>query len=159
MKKKFLFLNRRKRCAFSLIEVVMAMGVATFCLLTLVALIPTGLKSDRESLGESQAVNILSAIVSERRALPVDSDGIVYDLPKLKGITEPTGSFFGIDSAGVSTKTELSQATYKLTYTIIPPATSSRDPYLIHLRLSWPANAATGVPVSSLETMATIPQS
>ena len=55
-----------KRCqsGFSLVEVVLAVGVVSFSLLPMLALLPTGLESVRESANEAA----LAAIVAKARA-------------------------------------------------------------------------------------------
>jgi uncharacterized protein (TIGR02598 family) len=55
-----------KRCqsGFSLVEVVLAVGVVSFSLLPMLALLPTGLESVRESANETA----LGAIVAKARA-------------------------------------------------------------------------------------------
>jgi uncharacterized protein (TIGR02598 family) len=146
--------------AFSLVEVVIALGVATFCLVTLVALIPTGLKSDKESFNESHAVNILSGIINERRLSSADESSIIYQgfqiLPEVTSTQQdPLNDFFGVDLEGKSTIKDLSLATYRVDYTINTPISPSLGPYRIHIRISWPAQ---GTVTSALETTTSIPQ-
>ena len=59
-----------RRAGFSLVEVVLALAVAAFCLLILFALIPLGLKTDKASLEQTTANGILSAVNSDLRATP-----------------------------------------------------------------------------------------
>lgn len=53
--------------AFTLVEVSLALGVASFCLLSIVGLLPVGLTSNQASIEQTMAVNISSAIVSDLR--------------------------------------------------------------------------------------------
>jgi type II secretory pathway pseudopilin PulG len=54
--------------AFSLVEVTLALGVAAFCLLVLLGLLPTGLKTQQSSIQQTTANQIISTISSSLRA-------------------------------------------------------------------------------------------
>src|SRR6266699_7186235 len=54
--------------AFSLVEVTFALGVAAFCLLVLLGLLPTGLKTQQASIQQTTANQIISQIYSFLRA-------------------------------------------------------------------------------------------
>jgi uncharacterized protein (TIGR02598 family) len=56
-----------KNPAFSLVEVMIAIGVVAFALLSLLALLPLGLRIEKESAEESAAVNLLAAIRADLR--------------------------------------------------------------------------------------------
>lgn len=53
--------------AFSLVEVVMAVGIVSFCLLSIVALLPVGLKSVQNANEQAGAAQILNAIAESLR--------------------------------------------------------------------------------------------
>jgi uncharacterized protein (TIGR02598 family) len=55
----------RTRKAFSLVEVALAVGVTSFCLLTLIALLPTGLRSADAASRQSVAVNLGNGIFTD----------------------------------------------------------------------------------------------
>jgi type II secretory pathway pseudopilin PulG len=57
-----------KRAAFSLVEVTLALGVAALCLLVLLGLLPTGLKTQQSSIQQTTANQIISQIFSVLRA-------------------------------------------------------------------------------------------
>jgi hypothetical protein len=63
-------MNRRlsETAAFSLVEVTLALGVAAFCLLVLLGLLPTGLKTQHNSIQQTTANQIISTIFSDLRA-------------------------------------------------------------------------------------------
>lgn len=54
--------------AFSLVEVTLALGVAAFCLLVLLGLLPTGVKTQQSSIQQTTANQIISQICSVLRA-------------------------------------------------------------------------------------------
>lgn len=61
--------------AFSLVEVAMAMGIASFCLLAVVGLLPVGLDAARESREESGAARCLEQIAQSLRSAERTSGG------------------------------------------------------------------------------------
>src|SRR5215217_2510422 len=57
----------RSHRAFSLVEVVIALGLVTFCLLAVTGLLPVGLKSVKNANDEAAATNALTQIGSAIR--------------------------------------------------------------------------------------------
>ena len=58
----------REAPGFSLVEVTLALGVAAFCLLVLLGLLPVGVKTQQSSIQQTTANQILSQICSFLRA-------------------------------------------------------------------------------------------
>jgi uncharacterized protein (TIGR02598 family) len=56
--------------AFSLVEVVLAIGVAAFCLIAIFGFLPAGLNTNQTSTRQTTANGILSSIVADLRATP-----------------------------------------------------------------------------------------
>jgi type II secretory pathway pseudopilin PulG len=54
--------------AFSLVEVTLALGVAAFCLLVLLGLLPTSLKTQQASIQQTTANQIIATIFTSLRA-------------------------------------------------------------------------------------------
>jgi type II secretory pathway pseudopilin PulG len=142
--------------AFSLVEVVLALGVAVFGILAIVALLPVGIRSTSDSLEESQAINVLSEVIADRQATPFSAPSTLYNLPALTNtLVGPVSSFFGItDSDQLST--QLNEARYRVSYTITPPATGRLDSYQAYFKVSWPAASAN--PSGFVEGVANFPQ-
>jgi hypothetical protein len=59
--------------SFSLVEVTLALGVAGFCLIAILGLLPAGLNTNQNSTRQTTANGILSSIVADLRATPVTS--------------------------------------------------------------------------------------
>src|SRR6266481_6118983 len=53
---------------FSLVEVTLALGVAAFCLIAVLGLLPTSLKTQQTSIQQTTANQIISQIFSDLRA-------------------------------------------------------------------------------------------
>jgi type II secretory pathway pseudopilin PulG len=57
-----------KTAAFSLVEVTLALGVAAFCLVAVLGLLPTSLRTQQTSIQQTTANQIISTIFSDLRA-------------------------------------------------------------------------------------------
>ncbi len=60
--------SARTRAAFSLVEVVIALGVAAFCLLAVVGMLPTAAKVQQSSAQQTAANAITTGIIADLRA-------------------------------------------------------------------------------------------
>lgn len=67
--------TRRALGGFSLVEVAMALGVVAFALLSILALLPVGMKANQVSADESRAVGILSALEADLRNTHPNANG------------------------------------------------------------------------------------
>jgi type II secretory pathway pseudopilin PulG len=61
---------KRPAAAFSLVEVVLALGVIGFALLAIIGLLPIGLQSGRASIQETRANHLAEQIFSTLRSQP-----------------------------------------------------------------------------------------
>lgn len=138
--------------AFSLVEVVLALGIASFSLLLLLALLPTGIRSNRDSFEESEAVNILQTIIADRRVSPRGTNSSTYGFPALTNTASIRTGIFGVAENGrtVVTNWQSGKARYRLDYAIYPPA-SARQPTFVYMKVTWPAMMTTNG--SSVETV------
>lgn len=138
---------------FSLVEVVMALGIFSFALVVMLSLLPAGLKMDQRSEDESFAVNALSAIIGDRTASSVTNKSTIYQLPALTQTNAVTTLYLSENY----TLTNQTSALYQVQATYLTPASGSLSPYLIHFRVTWPA-ASKATPRGSLETISAISQ-
>ena len=53
---------------FSLVEVTLALGVAAFCLIALLGLLPLGMQTNQSAVSQTAAASILSSVVADLRA-------------------------------------------------------------------------------------------
>ncbi len=63
--------ERREGDAFSLVEVTLALGLTSFCLVAIFGLLPVGLNNNKNSIQQTAASAIISAVVSDLYATPV----------------------------------------------------------------------------------------
>jgi hypothetical protein len=64
-------MKTRTSKGFSLVEVAIATGITTFCLLTLFGLLPIGLNQSHRASVQGRAANLASALNSDIRATPL----------------------------------------------------------------------------------------
>jgi type II secretory pathway pseudopilin PulG len=61
-------LSWRVTAGFSLVEIVIALGVAAFCLIALAGMLPIGIKAQRASANQTKANAVMSQIIDDFRA-------------------------------------------------------------------------------------------
>ena len=142
---------RRRKAAFTLVEVVVALGIVAFGLTVLVGLLPTGLKSNRDSIEESQAVNVMYSVIADRQSTPLDQVSAIYQLPALENVTSQIQASLLLTEDGEVTP-QLDDARYRIEYTV-RPSPGSHQPVVMAVRISWPATQVDRP--SAIETIAT----
>ncbi|MCE0499780.1 MAG: hypothetical protein LV481_17720 [Methylacidiphilales bacterium] len=151
--------NSRNVRAFSLVEVVLALGVTAFAILAMVSLLPVGLESSKESLDESGAINVMSAVIADRKATPLTDQSSNYFLPALSNtMTVAMTNTFGVSDSSPYTTNNLSGSHYLVECVFMPPANGSSGlaPYQAYIKVSWPALNSNSS--DFVDTVATIPQ-
>jgi len=146
----------RKSSGFSLVEVVLALGIAVFVLLAITGMLPVGLKLVGDSQDESKAVNVLSAVAADRLSSSSSVVSAIYNLPALGNSSVGSSNSFGVKETGQYVGTDWAQARYRVSYIIRPKDPSRLDPWLITLRVAWPAASTNSL--NSVETVLAIPQ-
>jgi len=73
--------------AFSLIEVTLALGIAAFCLIAVLGLMPVAVLTNRNATSRTEATNIMAAVAADLRAIPTTKTtsvqfSIVFGTPK-----------------------------------------------------------------------------
>ena len=126
-------MSLRRVLGFSLIEVTIALGIASFCLLTVFALLPIGAQTHRASIGQTEAVGILAAIISDMRATPTTVTTSIQF-----GIVFGSGQELYFDEDGRSVT---SSANPKYRVTVAFPTNSNTTVTLASIRATWPAAA------------------
>jgi type II secretory pathway pseudopilin PulG len=138
---------------FSLIEVTLALGIAGFCLLSIIALLPIGLASNQASVEQTMAANITSSILTDLRcsqplvtattshfgfSVPAAGSGGTIPTPLqtvyLASNGSPTGSMGSVPIAG---GTAVSR--YRATLGFAPPSGGQRTGTAVRILITWPA--------------------
>ncbi|MCE0499341.1 MAG: hypothetical protein LV481_15480 [Methylacidiphilales bacterium] len=95
------------RAGFTLVEVVLALGVTTFCLLTMVGLLAVGISTNKSTIQQSIAANIAGAAMADLRATPLANESystaeILYS-PRFGFELPASTSGSGIEASGAQT--------------------------------------------------------
>jgi uncharacterized protein (TIGR02598 family) len=132
-----------KTCAFSLVEVVVALGLFSFCIVAITGLLSVGLGSTRSVVNEGVAINIAGSVygaweAQTNRAANLTVPGLFTNLPGLS--TSPSNNFF-FDQSGVQVQ-DASQGALQMDYVA---TASGAAPVVTTLDLvfTWPVGGAT----------------
>lgn len=132
------------RCrAFSLVEVVLALGVFGFVVLSIMGLFAVGLKTSRESEQEIQAATAAATLLETRRAAPTAAlAGFAITTNALNQAYGPAwsgGVTNYINADGYLTN--VSSAAYRIMCRAGTNAATGPDVAQVYVSLSWPPQA------------------
>lgn len=140
----------RGRCtAFSLVEITIALGIASVSLLAVFGLLATGSQINRAATEQTGAGDILLTVVNDLRATPAaTATSLHYSIAIPANPVSLTDTTLFIDTSGQPSTSLGPNSRYRLIATFLPNG-SGRVATLIRLRLTWPAaadptNAVTG---------------
>jgi type II secretory pathway pseudopilin PulG len=152
---------------FSLVEITLAIGVAAFCLITVLGLLPVALKTQQASIQQTTASEILSEAAADLRASVRYPPGLAAQLNDqqkvLRGhwanVGTPDTLYYtneGAQTGGLTPNTPPPDAVFRLTLTYLLPPTDTTS--LSNITVTWPAQVdpATGSPAGSVQTFIAI---
>jgi uncharacterized protein (TIGR02598 family) len=171
--------------AFTLVEVSLAMGVASFCLLSVLGLVPVGITSNQNASEQTAAVGIATAISADFHGTHTVSTSSVSSATSRFGfVIPPAGGssvqtlFFSQDGTPIESQALAQGAavTYSITThpryratvtcqaedsTVPASATPRNKTFKVRIQLTWPALAdfTTAPPsnfLGSLETLSAL---
>lgn len=146
----------RSHHAFSLVEVVLALGIAAFCLIALLSLMSTAMKSDAETRRIVDASATASLLLQARRIDPYATGTSPFGGLALPGApAEPSSlsaSNVMIDAGGMA---DAADPSFAMTYRVERLATNSNI-CRIFLRLSTPPQAADSRSQSHYEVVSSV---
>jgi uncharacterized protein (TIGR02598 family) len=148
-----------QRQGFSLVEVSVAIAILSFCLLTLLALLPAGLISTTDSLQKTSAAGITSQIAADLRDTPLASlsnptptsprYGLTLDTASTTTSTGSTNTFYLDDTGnptGAINAPITASSIYKATVVVTIPkmansgaAYFNNRPTYVRVIVTWPA--------------------
>jgi uncharacterized protein (TIGR02598 family) len=138
----------RSTSAFSLVEVVLSLGIAAFCLVAMLGLLPSGLKSAKNTTDQTAA-----AIVLENVALDLRNTQTGGNSTPLYGITlpaagspsagNPVNFFFNEDGTFTAFRSSLS-VRYGVLLTLSNPTSNTTTAWI---QVYWPPS----IPISNLK--------
>ena len=136
----------RSSAAFSLVEVTLALGIAAFCLLAVIGLVPVAALTNRNATSQTAATNVIASVIADMRAT-TSSTSPQY------GITFGTAKTLYFDGAGQFATSLGANSRYRvrITFPSSPSGLSYAD-----VKATWPApvDPATTTPSGSVEIFA-----
>jgi Tfp pilus assembly protein PilV len=139
--------KEKKTCAaFSLVEVVLALGVASVAVISLIGLFAYALETTQESAQAVLAANAAASILAVDRAAPTNAMANACPLPRLdQGASNFTLAPYSINPAIYLTSSgqvtnNIRYATYGFLYSVMPNATTNAAQ--VYMMLYWPPQAS-----------------
>lgn len=158
----------KSSAAFTLVEVALALGVASFCLVTVMALVPLGVDTGQMASDQTTASSILTHVLADLRATPMTSPpgatatsteySVTIPAQTTGATTTPVVRYFGNSAQRFSLSPVAQTSRYRLTINFLPPA-SDRTATGVTLLVSWPpqvdpGNPSTGTPTGRVQVFA-----
>jgi len=143
------------RAGFSLVEVTLALGIAGFCLIALLGLLPRGIQTNQNAVSQTGAASILSSVIADLQAIPLsNSTSRQYE------ITLGTAKVLYVNEQGrvASVLDPNTAPRYRISITFPASPTGTFAPIIVCLKITWPASADPVVtsPTGEVETFAAI---
>jgi Tfp pilus assembly protein PilV len=149
--------------AFSLVEVVIAIGVFAFCLLTLMALVPVGLSDNRMSRERMIAADLCTSLEFDLRstastgtATPIN--GIKFPVPSPTASVSATTTLYDgyVASSPMATFSTTNSPTSQYFFTIVLTSAATntypRSPVIANIQVTWPAGANPSTAAGTVNT-------
>ena len=141
---------------FSLVEVVIAIGIAAFCLVTMLGLIPSGMKAVNATTEQTAATAIISEVMTDLRDTPVGSNTspiLAIQLPTIGSTNDPTITNYMSESGTVYTNSTSLNARYGVTCSL---SNSSMFITTARVQVWWPSTVPPAHAVGSVEAISAI---
>lgn len=141
---------------FSLVELTLALGVATICLLAIFGLVPVGVQTNRNATSQTAATNIMAAVVADLRATPpCVGTSTAYQItigtgPGCPSSISPIAGTLYFDGTGQSSTSLGTNSRYQLNVTW----SGSTGLRYADVKLTWPAAATPANAAGSTEMFA-----
>jgi uncharacterized protein (TIGR02598 family) len=141
-------LRAANNSAFSLVEVVIALGVVSFALIAVFGLLPTGLKTVKNANEQAAAANVLGAIADAVRNASTNGSATTYS-------NSIAGQGIGYTLGGAATTINLNNLTLEggaannfsarlKAVVVITPPVSTTIPGRALISVAWPPQAVWG---------------
>lgn len=127
--------------AFSLVEVTLALGVAAFCLIVMLGLLPAGINANRAGTEQTAATGLAAAVAADLRSSATQGPRFGFDQSTV------LQTRFLAEDGSVSPALVASGASFsRYRVTIQRSAASGAEAVPVRIFVSWPAAAdpATG---------------
>lgn len=134
---------------FSLVEIVLALGVGAFCLIAVFGLLPVGIQTNRNATSQTAATARLASVIADLRATPASSvTSTQYQ------ITFGVSKTLYFDGAGQFATSLGPSSKYRVDISFPPNEGLVHSPTYAELKVTWPAAAAVADASGSIEMFA-----
>jgi len=136
--------------AFSLVEVTIALGIAAFCLISMLGLLPGGMRNAATATEQTATIGILGAVLSDLKGTPTNSTNsprFAITIPA-SGSSASQTLYFTEDGHKVASA---SSARYAVVANLSAPTGSTVAN--AQVRIYWPAAASTTNASGSIESV------
>jgi uncharacterized protein (TIGR02598 family) len=130
--------NNTNNVGFSLIEVVIALGIFAFCIVAIVGLLPVGMNSVRSVSNENNAIHIASSIEGIWQVAPLGSTITMPNIITNLAISASKNSTYFFDEFGEPLASDTG-ATLKMNY---KTAVFSGNSTTVNMTFSWPPSGS-----------------
>ena len=131
--------HHTSKAGFSLIEVVIALGIFAFCIVAIVGLLPVGMNSVRSVSNENNAIHIASSIEGIWQVAPLGSKITMPNIITNLDISASKNSTYFFDEFG-EPLASVTGASLKMNY---KTAVSSGNSTTVNMTFLWPPNATS----------------
>lgn len=139
-------ISRRSRAGFSLTEVAVALAIASFCLTSIVGMIPVGLLANQAASGQTVTNGIVSSVVADLRGAPLPTTAtpaptsLQYSIPiPANSKTSTSSLFFATD--GSFSSTQQKNSVYMVVVSFLnngATATTDKTSTFANISINWP---------------------
>jgi len=137
--------SHRVSPAFSLVEVVIALGIISFALVALLGLLPAGLSAQKQAASRARCVQTLSEFSDAARGVYTNSDGTTNFPYPLDGITPGAAASTNYVLLGNGRITNTAPAGADVRGKIfVRQYASSNNVSPLYISVAWPASAVRG---------------
>jgi len=153
------------RGGFSLTEVAVALAVASFCLTSIVGLIPVGLQANQVATGQTFTSGIVSSVLADLRGTPsLTATSLQYSIPipsnPFPATTTPTLLFFGTDGSFSSTQQPTSAYMVVITFVnngtpVFSAPYTDKTGIFANISIEWPIPAGATATTKTLNSYQT----
>ncbi len=132
---------------FSLVEIVLALGIAAFCLVSISGLLLFGFQSSTSTFERTAAAGVGAAVIAELQATPAAASA---SAPKFNIPIQPSGgatvtpTTFNVDQSGTPGALGVAPtftSLYRVAFLLTPPAAGQRSATSVRIVVSWPASS------------------
>lgn len=130
---------------FSLVEVVMALGICGFCIVAIMGLLPTGIMANRDAVEQTAAAGMAAAVLADMRLQRLENPppsrfGVPLNGTNPGASTQPIATLFISEDCNTTNSSANDESKYRIDVAY-GERTSGSAPDPVQIAVSWPAAA------------------